>query len=62
MTANEAFFTATSFSIMPATRFNGHPIGDGAPGPVTRRLIKAWSEMVGVDIIAQAKDYARQAQ
>jgi len=62
MNADEAFFTATSFSIMPATRFNGHPIGDGRPGPVTRRLIGAWSEMIGVDIVAQAKDYARQGQ
>jgi len=62
ITADEAFFTATSFSIMPVTRFNGHPINSGGPGPVTRRLIAAWSEMVGVDIIAQAKEYARAAQ
>ena len=62
MAADEAFFTTTSFSILPATRFNGHPVGDGAPGPVTRQLIRAWSGMVGVDIVAQAKDYARRAQ
>ena len=62
LAAEEAFFTATSFSIMPVTRFNGQTINDGLPGPVTRRLIAAWSEVVGVDIIAQAKEYARVAQ
>ena len=61
MTADEAFFTATSFSIMPVTRFNGHPINSGGPGPITKRLIAAWSKMVGVDIMAQAKEYARAA-
>jgi branched-chain amino acid aminotransferase len=60
--ADEAFFTATSFSIMPVTRFDGQPVRDGLPGPVTRRLIAAWSEMVGVDIVAQARAYARAAQ
>ena len=58
LTADEAFFTGTSFSIMPATRFNGHPIGDGVPGPITERLIGAWNEMVGLDIKAQAQSYA----
>ena len=57
--ASEAFFTATSFAIMPCTRVNGLAVGDGTPGPVTGRLIAAWSEMVGVDIVAQADDYAR---
>ena len=60
--ADEAFFTATSFSIMPVTRFNGRLIKAGMPGPVTRRLIGAWSGMVGVDIVAQGKAYARVAQ
>lgn len=58
MNADEAFFTATSFSIMPCTRFDGRPISDAQPGPITRRLITAWSEWVGVDIVAQAKQYA----
>jgi branched-chain amino acid aminotransferase len=38
---------------MPATRFNGLPIGDGRVGSVTKRLLAAWSEQVGVDIVAQ---------
>lgn len=58
ITADEAFYTGTSFSILPATRFNGHPIGSGRPGPITERLIGAWNELVGVDIKAQARMYA----
>lgn len=53
--ADEAFLTATSFSILPVTRFEGRRIGDGLPGPVTKRLLATWSEKVGVDIPAQAK-------
>ncbi len=53
--ADEMFFTSTPYCIMPATRFNGLPIGDGNVGPVTKRLLAAWSELVGVDIVAQAQ-------
>jgi branched-chain amino acid aminotransferase len=40
---------------MPATKFNGLPVGDGKVGPITRRLLDAWSELVGMDIVAQAQ-------
>lgn len=52
-TADEAFFTSTPYCIMPATRFNGLPVGDGKVGAVTKRLLAGWSELVGVDIVAQ---------
>ncbi len=39
-TADELFFTSTPYCIMPATRFNGLPVGD----------------LVGVDIAKQARD------
>ena len=60
-TADEAFFTATSYGIMPATRFNGLPIGTGEVGPMVRSLQDALSESVGVDIVAQAKRYKEEA-
>lgn len=60
--ADEAFFTATSFGIMPCTRINGQSIGDGQSGAVTKRLIAAWNDMVGVDIVAQADDYLKKAR
>jgi branched-chain amino acid aminotransferase len=62
MNGDEAFFTGTSFAIMPCTQVNSQPIGDGQPGDLTRKLIEAWSEMVGVDIVAQADVYARKVQ
>ena len=54
-TADEAFFTSTPYCIMPATKFNGLPVGDGQVGPITKRLLAAWSELVGMDIVAQAQ-------
>lgn len=62
MNSDEAFFTATSFAVMPVTRLNGSPLGDGVPGPFTKRLISAWSEMVGVDIVTQADQYAERVR
>jgi branched-chain amino acid aminotransferase len=54
-TADEMFFTSTPYCIMPATRFNGFVVGDGKVGPITKRLLAAWSELVGLDIVAQAE-------
>lgn len=53
-TADEAFITSTSFCIVPVSSFNGSAIGSGGvPGPITDRLTKAYSGLVGVDIAAQ---------
>ena len=54
-TADEAFFTSTPYCIMPCTKFNGIGVGDGEVGPVVKALLEAWSERVGVDIVAQAR-------
>jgi branched-chain amino acid aminotransferase len=54
-TADELFFTSTPYCIMPATRFNGLTVGNGQVGPVTRQLLAAWSQHVGMDIVAQAE-------
>ena len=56
-TADEAFFTSTPYCIMPATKFNGLPVGDGAVGPIAKRLLQAWSDLVGIDIVAQAQGH-----
>ena len=53
-TADECFFSGTSFSVLPVTEIDRRPIGDGNPGPVAQRLLAAWSEAVGIDIVAQA--------
>lgn len=54
-TADEVFFTSTPYCMMPATKFNGLPIGDGSVGAITQQLLAAWSERVGMDIVAQAQ-------
>jgi branched-chain amino acid aminotransferase len=36
--ALEAFVSATSEPVVPLVRLDGSPIGDGRPGPMTRRL------------------------
>lgn len=58
MAADEAFFSCTPFSIVPAVRFHGREIGSGKVGPIYTKLINSWSQKVGVDIIAQAQAYA----
>ena len=52
-TADEAFFTSTPYCIMPATRFNGLPVGNGEVGDITKQLLTAWSNRVGVNIVEQ---------
>ena len=53
-TADEAFVTSTSFCVCPVASVNGSEIGDGGvPGPVTNRLLQAYSGLVGIDIVGQ---------
>ncbi|MGE5190896.1 MAG: aminotransferase class IV [Deltaproteobacteria bacterium] len=56
--ADEAFTASTPYCLLPVTKINGVLIGDGRPGPVWRRLLAAWSELVGVDIESQIREGA----
>jgi branched-chain amino acid aminotransferase len=58
--ADEAFFSASSYCMVPVSRFEFRPVGEGKPGPVVKRLLAEWSRRVGVDIVAQAKTMARE--
>jgi branched-chain amino acid aminotransferase len=62
ITADEAFMTATPFCILPVTKFNHAPVGDGAPGKITRSLLSLWSKNVGVDIAAQIEGWSEEAK
>ena len=55
ITADEGFFTASPFCILPCTRINGQPIGKGKVGPVTKFLTRKWIEAVGCDFIEHAE-------
>lgn len=57
-TADEVLLTSTSPCIVPCNQWNGKPISVGKPGPIFKRLIAAWEEMVGVDIRKQAERFA----
>ena len=47
-------FSSTSFCLCPVRSVNGRRVGDGTiPGPVTQELLTAYSELVGLDIVAQ---------
>ena len=53
-TADEAFLTSTSLCICPVSGVNGSPVSDGkVPGPVTERLMTAFSDLVGMDFAEQ---------
>jgi branched-chain amino acid aminotransferase len=56
--ADEVFLTSTSICLQPVVHQDGKPIGDGLPGPIYRQLLAAWSHKVGVDIAAQARQFA----
>jgi len=61
-TAAEAFFTSTIPCVLPVTRVDRRPIGKGVPGPVVHRLLAAWSEAVGVDIVERALKFGPREQ
>lgn len=52
--AEEAFTSSTPYCLLPVTRVNSQQIGAGKPGPVYCRLMEAWNELVGMNIIEQA--------
>jgi branched-subunit amino acid aminotransferase/4-amino-4-deoxychorismate lyase len=56
--ADEALLCSTSPCIWAVTGLNGQAIGDAKPGPIVARLQRAWSDMVGLDIVAQARKFA----
>ena len=53
-TADEIFVTSTSYCICPVASVNGStPSNGGIPGPVTGRLMDAYSGLVGMDFASQ---------
>lgn len=58
--ADEAFFTSTAFTVMPCVKVQGCTLGNGEIGPITKRIIDAWNELVGLDFIAQARAYLQE--
>jgi len=57
MESEEAFMTGTPFCLLPVTSLDGMRIGNGAPGPVTTRLLREWGFRVGVEIKRQIQNW-----
>ena len=57
--AEEAMLTASTYCLLPVVKVNGLAFGDGRPGPIVGKLLQAWSQLVGVDIVEQAMRHAR---
>ena len=45
-TADEAFFTGTAAEIVPIREVNKRQIGNGSPGPVTKKLMAAFQKVI----------------
>ena len=56
--ADEVLLCSTSPCVWAVTRLNGTSIGTGRPGQIVQRLQATWSAMVGIDIVAQAQQFA----
>lgn len=56
--ADEVLLASTSVCLLPIIECDGTPIGDSRPGTGCARLLAAWSELVGFDVVAQARRFA----
>ncbi len=56
--ADEVFLASTPLCLLPVTRFQGRPIGEGKPGEIFGRFVSAWNSLVGIDLVEQARRFA----
>ena len=55
--ADEILMCSTSPCVWPVTRLNGQSIEPGIRGTVYQQILAAWSQLVAVDIVAQARQF-----
>ncbi|MDA1189618.1 MAG: aminotransferase class IV [Chloroflexi bacterium] len=58
-TADEAFISSTPYCILPIGVVDKRRLNEKAPGPITTKILAAWGELVGLDIIDQANERAK---
>ncbi|MEM1915202.1 MAG: branched-chain-amino-acid transaminase [Candidatus Nezhaarchaeales archaeon] len=46
LTADEVFLTGTAAGIVPVVKIAGRVVGDGKPGPITKKLLEKFKELV----------------
>lgn len=59
--ADEVLLCSTSPCVWPVLRLNRQTVGNGTPGETFRSLLSAWSELVGLNIQAQAERFAQRS-
>jgi branched-chain amino acid aminotransferase len=47
--ADECFLTGTGAEVIPVVKLDGRVIGNGQPGPIFQRVLKAFRQRVRVD-------------
>ena len=52
MEADEVFFTGTAAEVIPVTKIDGQPIGDGKPGKITQDLMRLFKELTRKEAMA----------
>ncbi len=52
--AAEVFTTSAGAMVAPVTHVDGQPIGNGKPGPVTRKIQRLYYETMGADVSVAA--------
>lgn len=57
-TADEILLCSTSPCVWPVTRFAGQTISQGTAGPIAKKLLAAFGQRAGVDIVAQAQRFS----
>ena len=55
--AEEALVSSTRYCMLPVATLNGYRLDQQLPGPITRRMLDAWRELVGIDFVKQALDH-----
>ncbi|MEJ6713877.1 MAG: aminotransferase class IV [Rhodobacterales bacterium] len=58
MVADEAFFTSTSLCVCPVSHLNGAAYPSTVPGPVTKRIMDGFADLVGHDYVGQYLRFA----
>ena len=58
MVAEEAFFTSTSLCACPVSHLNGAAYPSAVPGPVTKRIMDGFADLVGYDYVGQYLRFA----
>ncbi|WCM94961.1 aminotransferase class IV [Acidovorax sp. NCPPB 2350] len=59
--AREVFISSSGGGVMPVTRVDGRPVGDGAVGPVTRRFVETYWAWHADEHLRRPVDYGSPA-